>query len=107
MVKCVVEAYRLYSVNVASGDQNNFKPWFEQNTVPCEGEVGDILVLTPLKERAADPEKLGSTSVWFCIKAQLGERPAVWTHVHFDGFATCKTGPLPTPSQTLPPLTRG
>ena len=92
---------------MASGDQNNFKPWFDQDTVPCEGEVGDILVLTPLKEGKTDPKELGSAHVFFCVKAQRGERPAVWVRVQFDGFATCKTGPLPTPSQTLPPLTRG
>ena len=92
---------------MASGDQTNFKPSFEQTTVPCEGEVGDLLILTPVKERVTDAEKLGSASVWFCIKAGTGERPAVWGRVQFDGFATCETGPLPTPSQTLPPLTRG
>jgi hypothetical protein len=92
---------------VAIGDQINFKPWFEQNTVPCEGEVGDILVLTPLKEGDVDHEALGSPSLWFCIKAQTDGRPAVWAHVHFDGVATCETGPLPTPSQTLPTIRRG
>lgn len=92
---------------MASGDQNNFKPWFEQDTVPCEGEVGDILVLTRLKEGQSDPEPLGSPHVFFCIKAGSEKRPAVWAHVQFDSFATCKTGPLPTPSQTLPPLTKG
>jgi hypothetical protein len=92
---------------MASGDQINFKPWFEQDTVPCEGEVGDLLVLTPLKEGKTDPERLASPHVFFCVKAQLGERPAVWARVQFDGFATCETGPLPTPPQTLPPLKRG
>jgi len=92
---------------MANGDQNNFKPWFEQDTVPCEGEVGDILVLTRLKEGQSDPEPIGLTHVFFCIKAQRDERPAVWARVQFDGFATCNTGPLPTPSQTLAPLTRG
>ena len=92
---------------MASGDQINFRPWFEQDKVPCEGELGDILVVTPLKDRQSDPEKLGSASLWFCMKSGKAERPAIWAHVQFDGFATCQTGPLPTPSQTLPPLTRG
>ena len=92
---------------MATGDQINFKAWFQQDTVPCEGELGDILIVTPVEERKSDPEKLGSASLWFCMKSGQGERPAIWAHVHFDGFATCKTGPLPKPSQTLPPLTRG
>jgi hypothetical protein len=70
---------------MASGHQNDFRPEFEQTTVPCEGEVGDLLVLTPLNEREAEPEKPGSASLWFCIKAQRGERPAVWTRVPHCG----------------------
>ncbi len=92
---------------MAIGDQNNFKPWFEQQTVPCEGEVGDILVLTPLTEGQPDPELQGSASVWFCIKAKLGERPAVWARVQFDGVATCEEPPLPIPPQSRPTLRRG
>ena len=91
---------------MASGDQINFRPWFEQDTVPCEGEVGDILVVTPLKEGVADPEKQGSASVWFCVKAGSGEPPAVWARVQFDGVATCKTGNLPTPPKSRPTLKR-
>jgi len=91
---------------VAIGDQINFKPWFEQHTVPCEGEVGDILVLTPLKEGRPDPEQQGSATVLFCIKANEGERPAVWARVQFDGVATCEA-PLPMPPQTRPTLRRG
>jgi len=91
---------------VAIGDQINFKPWFDQHTVPCEGEVGDILVLTPLREGQADPEAQGLARVWFCIKARLGERPAVWARVQFDGVATC-LAPLPMPPQTRPTLVRG
>ena len=91
---------------MAIGDQTNFKPWFEQETVPCEGEVGDILVRTKLKEGDADFEDLGSADVWFCTKAQSDERPAVWQRVHFDGWATCEA-PLPTPPQTNPRLIEG
>jgi hypothetical protein len=92
---------------VAIPDQINCRPWFEQNTVPCDGEVGDILVITPLKENQADPELQGSATVWFCIKAGMGERPAVWARVQFDGVASCDTGPLPTPPQVRPTLRRG
>ncbi len=91
---------------MATGDQINFKPWFEQQSVPCEGEVGDILVLTPLREGESDSEPQGSASVWFCIKAGMGERPAVWARVQFDGVATCAK-PLPLPPQTRPTLQKG
>ncbi len=91
---------------MAAGDQTNVKPWFEQNTVPCEGEVGDILVPTPLAEGEFDREAQGSASVWFCINANEGERPAVWARVQFDGVATCEV-PLPLPPQTHPTLRRG
>jgi hypothetical protein len=88
-------------------DQINFRPWFEQTTVPCEGEVGDIIVITPLDEGQPDRLAQGGASVWFCIKAQMGERPAVWARVQFDGIATCESGPLPEPPQTHPTLRLG
>lgn len=91
---------------VAIDEQINFKPWFEQQSVPCEGEVGDIVVVTPLKEGQPDPEPQGSASVLFCIKASDGERSAVWARVQFDGVTTCEV-PLPTPPQTHPTLKRG
>ena len=92
---------------VSIGDQNNFRPWFEQPTVPCEGAVGDILVLTPLRDGQPDPTAQGQASVWFCVKAsdERGQR-AVWAHVLFDGVATCATGPVPLPTQLLPTDTR-
>ena len=31
---------------MASSDQINIKPHFEQEIVPCEGESGDLLVMT-------------------------------------------------------------
>ncbi len=91
---------------MATGDQINFKPWFEQQSVPCEGEVGDILVITPLQEGKSDSAAQGSASVWFCIKASRGELPAVWARVQFDGVATCAK-PVPLPPQTHPTLQRG
>ena len=91
---------------MAAGDQNNFKPWFQQQSVPCEGEVGDVLVLSPLAESERDSEVQGSASVWFCIKAGAGERPAVWARIQFDGVATCATS-LPLPPQSRPTLKRG
>jgi len=37
---------------MAKGDQINFKPHFKKEgpTLPCEGEVGDLYVFTPLDE---------------------------------------------------------
>ena len=91
---------------MASGDQINFKPSFEQLTVPCDGEVGDLHILTPLKEGDSDSSPQGLASVWFCIKAGKGERPAIWARVQFDGVATC-AAPVPLPPQGRPTLRRG
>ena len=91
---------------MALRDQLNFRPRFEQDTLPCEGEVGDLLILTPLPERERDPEPDGSASVWFCIKGQTEGESAVWARVQFDGVASCRA-PVPTPPQGHPDLTRG
>jgi hypothetical protein len=91
---------------VASGDQLNLRPSFDQTTVPCEGEVGDLIVLTPLREGEPDGSPQGVASLWLCIKASLGERQAVWARVQFDGIATCEA-PVPNPPQTRPTLRRG
>lgn len=91
---------------MATRDQVNFRPFFEQHSVPCEGEVGEILFLTPLREGEFDREAQGSASVWFCIKANSGDGPALWARVQFDGIATCGA-PVPIPPQSHPPLTKG
>lgn len=91
---------------MASGDQINFKPAFEQQAVPCEGEVGDLLVLTPLAEGEDDSSTQGMASVWFCIKEGQGELPATWARVQFDGIATCEA-PVPPPPQNRPRLSHG
>jgi len=91
---------------VAIGDEVNFKPSFEQLTVPCDGNVGDLLVLSPLKEGEPDNSPQGLASLWFCIKAGRGERAAIWARIQFDGVATC-AAPVPQPPQNRPTLTRG
>jgi hypothetical protein len=88
-----------------AAEQINIKPLFEQTKVPCDGEAGDLLVLTPLKEGDTDPNPQGVAQLWFCIKSGKGERHAVWVRVSFDGFATCDT-PLPLPPQNRPPVRR-
>lgn len=87
-------------------DQTNFKPAFEHSTVPCDGDVGDLYVLTPLAEGAPDNSQQGVASLWFCIKAGRGERPAIWARVAFDGVATCAVA-VPLPPQNRPTLVRG
>jgi len=91
---------------MAYRDQINIEPAFKQSTVPCAGEAGDLLVLTPLAQRERDPSPQGLTSLWFCIKAADGERPAVWARVQFDGVASCDA-PIPDPPQGRPRLVRG
>jgi hypothetical protein len=93
---------------VALGDQINFRPEFQTTKLPCSGKVGDLIVVTPLKENEPDPEPQGSASVCICLKANDREgRPAVWARVQFDGIATCETVILPLPPQDRPRLERG
>jgi len=82
---------------VAIENEVNFRPTYETKRVPCEGEVGDMIVLTELKEGQDDPANDGSASVWFCIKASRGERRAVWACVKFLGVATCDFDFKPPP----------
>lgn len=91
---------------MALGDQINFRPEFQTTKLPCSGQVGDLIVLTPLKEGDFDPETDGSASVWVCVKADLDGRPALWLRVQFDGFATCDT-PVAPAAQGHPRLVRG
>ena len=90
---------------MANRDQVNIEPAFQQATVPCEGEVGDLLVLTPLAKEETDLSKSGKASLWFCTVAGEGERPAKWARVQFDGWANC-TMPIPNPPD-LTELHRG
>jgi hypothetical protein len=91
---------------VAYRDQTNIKPAYKQLRVPCDGEVGDLWVLTPLDEGEPDGSPQGRASLWFCTRAADQERPAVWARVQFDGVATC-ADPLPDPPQDHPVLNRG
>ena len=91
---------------MALGDRINLRPEFETTKLPCDGQVGDLIVLTPLKEGEPDPATDGSASVWVCVKADLEGRPALWLRVQFDGFATC-TAPVAPAAQGHRPLRRG
>ncbi len=91
---------------MALGDQINFRPEFQTTKVPCSGQVGDLIVLTPLKEGEFDPKSDGSPSVWVCVKADQDVRPALWLRVQFDGFAMCDA-PVAPAAQGHPRLVRG
>lgn len=94
---------------MARGDQINIKPHFkkEGSTLPCEGEVGDLFVFTPLDEGERDPERQGSASLWFCTKGAEGDgRNAIWKRVQFDDTRTCAVPPL-KPPQNTPELREG
>jgi len=94
---------------MAIGDQINLRPHFkkEGNTLPCEGQVGDLFVFTPLDEGERDPTPQGLASLWFCTKAAEGDgRNAIWARVQFDGITTCAVRP-PTPPQAHPQLKEG
>ena len=89
-------------------EQVNVGPHFTETQLPCDGMVGDLLVLSPLKEGERDPSPQGLATVWVCIKSAPGaERDAaVWARVQFDGVASCGR-PVPAPPQGRPDLVRG
>jgi hypothetical protein len=94
---------------MAKGDQINFKPHFrdEGPTLPCEGQVGDLFVFSPLNDGERDGSPQGLASLWFCTRGMDEEgRPATWARVQFDGIATCEVR-LPTPPQNRPQLNEG
>jgi hypothetical protein len=86
----------------------NFKPNFRQESLPCDGNVGDLVILTPLAKDERDGSNDGLASVWVCIKASWGQENerAVWARLQFDGVGTCQF-PVPQPPQDHPPLNRG
>ena len=89
---------------MAIGDQINMKPEYETVEVPCEGQVGDLVVLSPLRDQEPDPSPLGLASLWFCTKSSGREGPAVWQRVTFDGYAQCdvRVGPPPQNRPRVP-----
>jgi hypothetical protein len=86
----------------------NIKPNFKTSKLPCDGKVGDLLILTPLAEDERDPSHDGLASVWICIKASWGpeNEHAVWARLQFDGVSTCDV-PVPKPPQNHPPVREG
>lgn len=97
---------------MATGDQINLQPHDkrEGTTLPCDGQVGDLYVFTPLdtdpRQPDTDVSALGQASLWFCSKAADRETPAIWQRVTFDGWFTC-SAPPPPPPQDRPELREG
>ena len=94
---------------MAKADQINLKPHFKKDTdrLPCDGEVGDLFVFSPLDEGERDPSKQGLASLWFCTKSAGPDGlNAIWARVQFDGITTCAVRP-PLPPQNHPALKLG
>lgn len=91
---------------MAGFDQFNLGPAFGQQGLPCEGMVGDFVVLSPLQPDEHDPTPQGLVSLWLCVKSSNDEERAIWARVQFDGVATCEW-PVPEPPQDKPVLTQG
>lgn len=87
---------------MATGDQVNIKPAYETVEVPCEGQVGDLFVMSRLREDEPDGTPLGLASLWLCTKSSDREgRRAIWQRVTFDGYAQCDA-PVGPPPQDRP-----
>lgn len=82
-------------------EQVNLEPHFQQRTLPCEAEAGDLLVLSPVAAGKPDDSQFGKASLWFCIKASIGERPAIWARIKFENVGSCEA-PVADPPQNYP-----
>ncbi|WP_330766993.1 hypothetical protein [Rhodococcus sp. M8-35] len=93
---------------MAPADRINISPNFKQQGLPCDGQVGDLIVLSPLDRDEFDDSPKGKASLWLCTKSAWEPEniPAVWSRVQFDGFATCEF-PVPEPPQDIPNLSLG
>jgi hypothetical protein len=77
-------------------------PLFGQNRLPCIGELGDVLMFSPLDgPDDVDPDGQHMPSLWLCIKSSVGDNakkgPAVWARFQFDITYTCQGGVTPSP----------
>lgn len=91
-----------------SYERLRIRPNFQQERVPCDGKVGDLVILTPHAEGEYDDSKVGRASVWVCTKEgwEPEGTPAVWQRIRFGGYAVCQY-PVAEPPQDLPNLGRG
>jgi hypothetical protein len=87
----------------AAATRINIKPFYDRTEVPCEGQAGDLIVLSPLSDGQPDSEPQGSASLWFCTRSHENSENgrAVWKRVDFDVASSCDR-PLPRPPQNDP-----
>ncbi|MCA9859467.1 MAG: hypothetical protein KC438_07080 [Thermomicrobiales bacterium] len=86
----------------------NIKPLFGTSHVPCEGRVGDVIVMSPLQEDEPDFTDRGVASIWVCTRASYEPEglPAVWIRLQAEGMGTCEY-PASDPPQDIEILTLG
>ena len=86
----------------------NILPNFQQDRLPCEGDVGDVVILTRLAKGEFDKSTDGQASVWICIKGSWApERTnAIWALLPLDLLGTCDAS-VPLPPQGRPRLAHG
>lgn len=88
---------------MAGDEQTNFRPLYKTAALPCEGQVGDMIVISRLDEGEFDPSDTGLGQVWFCTRASNPDQRALWCRVAFEGKASCEIPYLkePPPIPTL------
>jgi hypothetical protein len=84
--------------------QLHLTPLFGKNRLPCIGELGDMLMFSPLDgPDDIDPEGQRRPSLWLCIKSSVGDNAeggtAVWARFQFDITYTCQGGAPPPPPE--------
>ena len=87
----------------------NIRPNYRHTNLPCDGKVGDLVVLSPLAEGEYDSLPASHVSVWICIKGSEtseGRQKALWGRIAFNGLGQCEY-PVADPPQDIPSATRG
>ena len=84
--------------------QLQLKPFFGGGPLPCTGQVGDLLMYSPLPgPDAEDDDPTKRPALYLCIKSSANDdnpaeqRSAVWARFQCDLDFTCKDGVPPAP----------
>src|ERR1035437_2607753 len=68
------------------GAQINLKPLFERATPPKDGQTGDLVVITKMKEDHPTSGELAE--LWVCVRGPFHNESAIWGKIQFSEFTS-------------------